>query len=63
MSDTTWYEEMAKAMAARDRAIAGIKRWTTALELAEGEITKLAAVQAAEPVTEAAAETMTEEQA
>lgn len=51
MSDSTWYEEMAVAMRRRDAAIAGIKRWTAALELTEGEITKLAAGQAAaEPV-------------
>jgi hypothetical protein len=50
MSNSTWYEQMAAAMSRRDRAIAGIERWTTARDLAEQEIQKLAAEQAAEPV-------------
>lgn len=51
MTDTTWYEHMAVAIKKRDNAMAAIVRWQRALVVAEEEIQKLAAEQAAsEPV-------------
>lgn len=41
MSDTLWYQNMAKAMAKREKALNAVTRWQAAVAEAEAEIQAL----------------------
>lgn len=56
MSNSQWYESMAKAMKAREHALIALERWQGKLTEAESEIQQLA-------LRELAAETQEHEQA
>ena len=38
MTDAQWYEDMAAAMKERDKCVAALERWATALQEAEAKI-------------------------
>ena len=57
MNDDIWYVDMAKKIAARERAKAAIDRWTKTLQDAEDDIAQHAALRGVEvPADEPVAE-------